>query len=90
MYQLDIQPGLGNVMGDYQDPVVFLSISRDGGHVFSNMQRARIGRIGQRMTRAFWRNKGIARSWVPRIEINASVAPFVILGDSLEITVNSK
>lgn len=84
-YQVDMQPGLGQVNGIYVDPIISLSVSKDGGHVFGNKQLVRIGRVGQRQTRMRWLKKGIARSWVPRIEITAAIAPFVIMGDALTI-----
>lgn len=90
MYQLDIQPGIGNVVGDYTDPKVLLSVSKDGGHAYNNREEGRIGRIGQRQTRCLWRKKGLFRNWTPKIEIRDSVGPICIMGDCLQHTVLPK
>lgn len=84
LQQIDIQPGLGTVDNIYDNPVALLSISRDGGQVFGNKQAGSIGRIGMTQTRCLWRKKGLARSYVPRLEISASIAPICIMGDMLD------
>ncbi len=89
-FQVDLMPGIGNPTGIYSDPAIFLSVSRDDGHLFGNKQRGRIGKAGQRKTRAIWRKKGLGRSFTPMIEINASVAPIVLMGAAMDYEVLKK
>jgi hypothetical protein len=89
-FQVELQPGIGDADGIYANPSILLSVSRDGGHVFGNQQPGSIGKIGRRKTRAIWRKKGLTRSFVPRVEINASVAPIVLLGASMDAEVLPK
>ena len=89
--QLDIKPGIGNVTGDYTDPVVLLSISRDGGHIFGNALPGTIGKVGKFKTRCLWRKKGWVRTtYVPMLEIRATCAPIIIMGDTMDINVLPK
>lgn len=88
--QIDMEMGIGNASGNYTDPQIFLSISRDGGHRFGNRRPAAIGAIGKSRTRAMFRKLGLARSFVADLSIYASVAPIVILGAAIDYKVLSK
>ncbi len=63
-------------------PVVFLSISKDGGQTYGNFLQATMGKIGQRTYRTVWRKIGTTprgQGFVPRIEFFNTI-PFIVLG----------
>jgi hypothetical protein len=63
-------------------PIVFLSISKDGGVTYGYRQNAQMGAIGQRTFRTVWRKLGTiprGQGFVPKIEFFNEV-PFVVLG----------
>lgn len=67
---------------DNSQPVVFLSISRDGGQSYGNELMANMGKIGERTFRTVWRKLGTTprgQGFVPRIQFYNEI-PFVILG----------
>lgn len=64
------------------DPVVFLSISKDGGQTYGNLISAPMGETGQRTFRTVWRKLGTTvrgQAFVPKIEFFNEL-PFVVLG----------
>ncbi len=63
-------------------PIVYLSISRDGGQTYGNFLQATMGKIGERTHRTVWRKLGTTprgQGFVPRIEFFNDI-PFVVLG----------
>lgn len=63
-------------------PIVYLSISKDGGQTYGFLQEAPMGKLGERTYRTVWRKLGTTprgQGYVPKIEFFASI-PFVILG----------
>lgn len=63
-------------------PVVFLSISKDGGQTYGNVISAPMGKLGQRTFRTLWRKLGTTvrgQAFVPKIEF-FNPGPFVVLG----------
>lgn len=63
-------------------PVVFLSISRDGGQTYGNEIRAPMGKLGERTFRTVWRKLGTTprgQGYIPRIQFFNDY-PFIILG----------
>jgi len=63
-------------------PVVFLSISRNGGQTYGNEIRAPMGKIGERTFRTVWRKLGTTprgQGFIPRIQFFNDY-PFIILG----------
>ena len=63
-------------------PVVFLSISKDGGQSYGYRAKANMGKIGERTFRTVWRKLGTTprgQGFVPKIEFFNDV-PFVVLG----------
>lgn len=65
-----------------QIPIVFLSVSKDGGVTYLYRQTATMGPIGQRTHRTVWRKLGViprGQAFVPKIEFFFPV-PFIILG----------
>jgi len=65
-----------------QQPVVFLSYSKDGAQTFGNLLQANMGKIGERTFRTVWRKLGVTprgQGFVPKIEFFDDV-PFIVLG----------
>jgi len=63
-------------------PVIFLSISKDGGQTYGNLTKAPMGNIGQRTFRSVWRKLGTTprgQGYTPKIEF-FNKTPFVVLG----------
>lgn len=70
-------------------PVVYLSISRDGGQTYGNVLPANMGKIGERTFRTVWRKLGTTprgQGYVPKIEFFADI-PFIILGAAWDFEV---
>ena len=67
---------------DEVPPVIFLSISKDGGQTYGNLTKAPMGSIGQRTFRSVWRKLGTTprgQGYTPKIEF-FNKTPFVVLG----------
>jgi hypothetical protein len=70
-------------------PVVFLSISRDGGQTYGNRLQANMGKLGERTFRTVWRKLGTTprgQGYVPKIEFFNEI-PFVVLGAAWDFEV---
>ncbi len=81
---LEQQLGIGN-----NQPIVFLSISRDGGQTYGMELIAPMGRLGERTFRTVWRKLGTTprgQGFVPRIQFFNEI-PFIILGASWDFEV---
>jgi len=66
------------------NPLVYMSISKDGGQTFGYLNAALMGRIGQRSYRTLWRKLGTiprGQGFVIKIEFYEEI-PFQILGSS--------
>jgi hypothetical protein len=64
------------------NPVVFLSISKDGGVTYGYRLSENMGAIGQRTFRTVWRKLGViprGQGFVVKIEFFNEV-PFIVLG----------
>ena len=67
---------------DIQIPKVWLSISKDGGHIFGYKTEAPMGQVGETTFRTVWRKLGTiprGQGYTPKIEFY-SKSPFVVLG----------
>jgi hypothetical protein len=53
-FQVDIVPGVGTPTGQGSDPLMMMRYSDNGGHTFSNLRTAPIGRGGEYATRCKW------------------------------------
>lgn len=65
-----------------ETPVIFLSISKDGGQTYGNLTKAPMGAIGNRTFRSVWRKLGTTprgQGYIPKIEF-FNKTPFVVLG----------
>ncbi len=72
-----------------QRPVVWLSISKDGGQTYGFSLEALMGKIGERTFRTVWRKLGTTprgQGFVPKVEFFAEI-PFVILGAAWDFEV---
>lgn len=70
------------VSESFDNPEVFLSVSKDGGNSFGNKLISTMGKIGERTFRTVWRKLGTiprGQGFVPKIEF-FNQTPFVILG----------
>lgn len=102
--QIDMQMGIGTNSGSYPvtlypefysidpgvNPKVTLKKSIDGGYVYGNEREASIGRIGNNLKRAIFRQLGQCRDLVSEISFYAPTGPVAILGASIEYKVLSK
>lgn len=82
------EKGLDNIIttpyAPNAQPVVYLSVSKDGGQSYGYNKRATMGRIGERTHRTVWRKLGTTprgQGFVPKIEFFSEI-PFIILGAS--------
>lgn len=77
-----IESSGGIELFDLSQPIVYLSISKDGGVSFNYRQAATIGAIGDRKHRTIWRKLGViprGQAFVPKIEFYTNIS-FIILG----------
>ena len=72
-FQLDLEPGVGLVDGQGEDPQVMLRISRDGGHTWGNELWRSAGQIGEYRWRAIWYRLGVARDAVFEVSMSDPV-----------------
>lgn len=78
---IDIILEQGTLIGGNQ-PVVYLSISKDGGQTYGFDLQGLMGKLGQRTYRTVWRKLGVTprgQGFIPRIQFFADYS-FVILG----------
>lgn len=69
-FELDMTCGVGLIYGQGEDPQARLEFSKDGGVTWSNTKFARIGRIGEYLTRVKWNRLGASRQFVFRVQIS--------------------
>lgn len=70
-------------------PIIFLSISRDGAQTFGYLMQGTMGKIGERTHRTVWRKLGTTprgQGYTPKIEFFNQI-PFVILGAAWDFEV---
>lgn len=77
--QLDLQAGVGLPVGQGSEPVMMLRWSNDGGHTWSNVRVATMGKLGEYGARCIWNRLGSGRARVWEISITDPVNA-VILG----------
>ncbi len=85
-FHVDMLQGVGiqNVLVPDTDPVVFLSISEDGGVSYHNFDKRSIGKSGERLTRTIWRRLGTRRDAIIKLEMYNNV-PYYILGAAIDM-----
>ena len=75
---IDVQSGVGNEINPGSDPVIRLRYSDDGGLVWSAQLTEPLGKIGERLRRAVFRNLGQSRSRQFEIEVSDPVEVTII------------
>jgi len=70
---LDIETGVGDILGDYIDPQVMLQISKDGGRTYGDEIWRTIGKIGEYKTRVVFRPIGFSDNFTFKIRISDKV-----------------
>lgn len=79
---IDLTQGQVEDSGTNVAPIVFLSISKDGGQSYGNLLIANMGQIGQRTFRTVFRKLGViprGQAFVPKVEFFNQI-PFNVLG----------
>lgn len=76
--QLDMQEGIGDP-NTSTDTSMWLSYSKDGGHLYSNEVERSMGDAGEYADRVIWRHLGFGRNWVFRLR-TWSPNPMVLKG----------
>jgi hypothetical protein len=70
-------------------PVVYLTVSKDGGQTWGNYLFGNMGKIGERTFRTVWRKIGTTprgQGFTPKIEFFAEI-PFIVLGAAWDFEV---
>jgi len=78
-FELDLEQGVGTTTGQGANPQVMLDWSDDGGRTFKSPQLWHgMGKIGEYLTRVFWRRLGQFRNRVLRVTISDPVRRTII------------
>ena len=77
--QVDMETGVGLVSGQGSDPQLMLRYSNDGGHTWSSLKTATIGRLGEYGARCRFNRLGAGRNRVWEISLSDPVK-FAVLG----------
>lgn len=74
------QSGVGNTIDPGQDPLITLSISKDGGNTFGNEKARSLGKKGEYNRRQIWRKTGgrIPRFAMIKLSVSDPVTPVII------------
>lgn len=70
---ISMETGVGNLTGSGQDPLISLQLSKDGARTWSNWFTARLGKVGEYLTKVTFRRLGIAEQMTFKIRISAPV-----------------
>lgn len=79
---LSMETGVGVVTGQGSNPVVMVSVSKDGGRTFGNERWMGIGRLGQYLLRATLRRFGASRQFCFRFRMTDPVKFAVSYGSA--------
>jgi hypothetical protein len=82
--QVDLEPGVGTLSGQGEDPQIILEVSTDGGQTWTNERWRSAGKMGQYRVRAEWWRCGSGREVIPRITMTDPVS-WPILGASMDV-----
>lgn len=74
--ELECETGVGTIS---LDPVVYLTVSKDGGHRWSVPREGRVGKVGRYGRRVYWDRLGMAGDWVFRFRMTDAV-PLKVTG----------
>lgn len=79
--QLEIttESGVGNTLDPSQNPLIAMSVSKDGGYTFNNELTRELGKKGEYNQRQIWRKLGRASRFVMfKFTISGEVTPVII------------
>lgn len=76
--EVEFEAGVGITTGQGSDPQAMLSLSKDGGHTWTDEIWVPIGKRGEYKNRAIWRKLGDARQWVTEIKVTDPVPVTII------------
>lgn len=83
--QIDIEQGVGNLIGQGSAPRMMLEVSKDGGRTFKAISWSNMGAIGQYTQRCIWKSLGAARDWVLKLRVTDPVKR-IITGATANVT----
>lgn len=86
--QVDMEQGVGQGMGQGEDPHIDLQVSKDGGLSFTPIGFRSMGKVGEYTRRITWDSLGAARDWVLKLRITDPVRR-VLTGASAEVTIGA-
>ena len=72
-FTLDLETGVGRILGQGRYPELILQWSDDSGHTWSNEHRIMCGAIGDYGQRVIWRRLGRSRFRVYRLVVSDPV-----------------
>jgi hypothetical protein len=84
--QIDITNSPATV-GDYPDPAILLSVSRDGGTIFGNFRPAHMKKLGVYSVRTIWRLLGTSRDFVLKVRTSTTAKSIYMLGGAIDLKV---
>lgn len=86
--QIDMESGVGLVVGQGSDPEVMLRWSDDGGHTWSNYRTSPVGKIGEYYRRVWFRRLGMTLKLRDRVYELSMTDPVktAIMGAELQIS----
>lgn len=84
-FELDLEPGLGTVSGQGEDPQVMMRISNDGGKTWSTELMRGAGKLGEYGVRVRWTRGGSGRRRVYEIRMSDPI-PWRISNAYVEIS----
>ena len=76
--QIDMETGTGLSTGQGSDPQIMLTISKDGGHTWSNDRWKPFGKIGAYLTKVIWRQCGTSYDNVFKVRVTDPVKVVII------------
>lgn len=83
--EIGAETGVGNTTGDYQDPIISLSLSKDSGRTFIEAGTDTLGTKGQYNKTVRFRRLGISETMTFRLRISAAVK-VALFGSHLNAT----
>lgn len=75
--EVDFEGGVGLTSGQGVNPLVWLRLSKDGGHTWSNEYQAGIGALGNYKARAVWRRLGYQRDATFEVSVSDPVKVYI-------------
>ena len=76
--QILAEAGVGLTTGQGSDPKIILHKSKDFGKTYGTPAQRDLGRIGERRTRAIWRQQGLYRQFTPKVTISDPVRRYIM------------